>query len=458
MSLQLTACSLLLALASPPQAPAARAPAAAPVPDLERIATRVLPLGDSITQGGQGFASWRYPLWFSLAPLHDVDFVGSRSIVFGGDVPGNPDVARYPLYYSSFDRDHEGWWGIRTDQIDALAHSAALAARPDIVLVHLGTNDIGQFGASGVSNALANLPRILDHVRAVNPAARFFVAQLVPIGPGTGYFNNAALVDTYNQQLASLAPSWSTSASRVRVVDQNTGFDVATMMQSDGLHPNVLGEDRIAGIWLQALNASWVEPLPPTHRAVALADTGFESPALGDGGILEAPSGSAWRFGATSSAARGFWNPPESSYPGASGNGTPLGADGAQVLYLYNGGGASESAVAFQTLPTTLERGRTYTLTVAVGQRLATSGWSYGGFEVELLAGGERLAIARDTFVPSAGAFQDVTLSFGPVEANAPVAGGLERALGRALTIRLRITSSTPNSATDFDRVRLVAQ
>ena len=45
---------------------------------------RVMPLGDSITHGGEGYASWRYPLWQSLSVAGaNVDFTGSLDTVYG---------------------------------------------------------------------------------------------------------------------------------------------------------------------------------------------------------------------------------------------------------------------------------------------------------------------------------------------------------------------------------------
>lgn len=424
-------------------------------PAAQRLVPRLMALGDSITQGGQGFASWRYPLWSALSSVHAVDFVGSRSIVFGGDVPGNPNTLFYPSYYTSFDRDHEGWWGIRTDQVDALAYSAALAAQPDLVLVHLGTNDIGQFGPQGLNNAVFYLPRILDHMRAARPAARFFVAQLIPIGPGTGYFNHAPLIDLLNTEIASIVQERSTPASPIYLVDQHTGFDPVAHLQSDGLHPNVAGEIQMANVWNSALLANWIAPLPPTHRSASVTEGSFETPALAlDEQALEAPANFAWHFGATPGAARGIYNPGSSSYNGAGGGGTPQGAEGAQVLSLANVAGGNEAAVAYQTLATTFERGLTYTLRVAVGRRLRDNPHGpsvYGGFKIELLAGNTLLARAVDTLVPAAGTFEDVTL----VHASAPVPAAL---LGRALTVRLSTTSGAPLSATDFDDVRLIVQ
>src|SRR5215204_6437165 len=70
-------------------------------------ATKIMPLGDSITEAEGGHASYRYWLWKSLtqAGFNDIDFVGSRTGVFNG----SPQ-------FSDFDQNHEGHWGWRADE------------------------------------------------------------------------------------------------------------------------------------------------------------------------------------------------------------------------------------------------------------------------------------------------------------------------------------------------------
>lgn len=229
---------------------------------------RIMPLGDSITQGGQGYASYRYPLWFDLEQGgHVVDFVGQRDFIHGG----SPDPAWYPDYYTTFDRDHEGYWGWRTDEIAGIIHGATVAGQPDIVLIHLGTNDIGQMGAAGVTNADVYLRQIIGQIRSVTPAAVFLLAQVIPIGPGSSYYNHADQVAPLNAVIATIAADSNTIQSPNVLVDQNSGFDLDTMMQSDGLHPNLVGEAQMAGVWLAAL----IPLLTPAATPSTIPETGL---------------------------------------------------------------------------------------------------------------------------------------------------------------------------------------
>src|SRR6476469_5961300 len=65
-------------------------------------AVRVMPLGDSITQGDQFHSSYRRPLWKLISEQEmNIDFVGSGKLNFPQHLPPNPD----------FDLDNEGHWG-----------------------------------------------------------------------------------------------------------------------------------------------------------------------------------------------------------------------------------------------------------------------------------------------------------------------------------------------------------
>lgn len=241
--------------------------------------TLVMPVGDSITQGGLGHASYRYQLWFDLAFAgYSVDFVGQQDSIFGGGLP-NPDW--YPEYNTTFDRDHEGYWGWRTDQVANIILASATAAQPEIVLIHLGTNDVGQMGAAGVTNADMNLRLIIDRIRSVQPTVTILLAQVVPIGPGSSYYSNADQVGPLNTVIADIAADKDTIDSPVILIDQNTGFDLGTMMQSDGLHPNVAGEMQMADVWYATLVTILPPVNPPPNVMITVPSDGetFTAPA-----------------------------------------------------------------------------------------------------------------------------------------------------------------------------------
>lgn len=216
---------VLLGLALPFYPWAARARDEPPV--------RIMPLGDSITEGTSGDATWRYWLQKDLeAQGCAVDYVGSRR----GVVRGRPR-------FSDFDPDHEGHWGWTTGQVRARIDEWARAAKPDVVLVHLGTNDLGR----EPERIAANLDSILASLRAANPKVDVYLARLIP---AAGVPDE--VVGATNEAIARLAAERDRAGARVLLVDQHTGFD-PRVDSRDGVHPNESGEKKIARRWLEAL-------------------------------------------------------------------------------------------------------------------------------------------------------------------------------------------------------------
>jgi hypothetical protein len=197
-------------------------------------AIRIMPLGDSITQADSEHDSYRRPLFRTLAlEGHEVDFVGSLRSNHGGGPPRR-----------DFDLDHEGHWGWRVDQVLEKIEGWVEAAKPDVLLVHLGSNDV--FQRQSVSSTLEELSRLIDAVQRARPDASFLVARLIT----TAHPDPNSAIAELNEGILRLA-SKSTGRSTVSIVDLG-GFDAARMTY-DGVHPNAEGEIYLADRWLDAL-------------------------------------------------------------------------------------------------------------------------------------------------------------------------------------------------------------
>ena len=198
---------------------------------------RIMPVGDSITEASGSRDSYRRPLWHLLKDAGvDIDFVGSRSGNRDGEVP-NPD----------FDTDHEGHWGWKADRFlnnDNIANWSG-TYRPDVILIHLGTNDI--FGGQSVSSTIDEIGRIIDIVRDVNPRVMVLIATIIP----TSDPSRPSLVP-FNQAIPGLVGLKNQPDSPVLLVDQYSGFD-AEVDTYDGVHPDLSGETKMAQKWFDAL-------------------------------------------------------------------------------------------------------------------------------------------------------------------------------------------------------------
>jgi hypothetical protein len=189
---------------------------------------RIMPLGDSITHGVSGRASYRYDLWHAFqASACAVDFVGSQTSV--GDPPA-PDP--------NFDQDHQGHRGWRADELAVQTATWTQAAMPDVIVIHAGTNDIRQ-GQSNTST-IEDLRAIITNARSVISNVKFVLAQIIPAET----FRDAATQDL-NTRIAVLAGEMNTTQSPVILVDQFSEYTSA-IDNFDSLHPNFIGEAKMA--------------------------------------------------------------------------------------------------------------------------------------------------------------------------------------------------------------------
>ena len=116
---------------------------------VQAAVTRIMPLGDSITFGvgdesNGGYRGYLYQRLTSCG--YAVDFVGSQT---SGSIP---------------DPNHEGYPGWKAHEIRDNVYSWLRANPADIVLLHIGTNDIshGEY-TPGVT---AEIGQILDNIDA----------------------------------------------------------------------------------------------------------------------------------------------------------------------------------------------------------------------------------------------------------------------------------------------------
>jgi lysophospholipase L1-like esterase len=217
-------CGALIAvlLAAPPAVASQSTvePAADPV--------RVMPLGDSITQGGS-IGGYRLDLGTKLrAAGRSVDFVGSMT-----DGPGTMP-----------DRNHEGHPGWTIAQIDANVGNWLRTYTPRTILLHIGTNDM--YG-SDPAGAPRRLSALVDKITGQVPNADVFVSTIIPIR-----FADAT-VRNYNAAIVPMLRAKAAAGKRVHVVDMYPAVPISDL--PDGIHPNAAGYSKMATVWFNALRS-----------------------------------------------------------------------------------------------------------------------------------------------------------------------------------------------------------
>jgi lysophospholipase L1-like esterase len=188
-----------------------------------------------------------------------------------------------PLLLDTFDATlkaakldkHEGHGAYRTDQIagnllgvvpgsnvssnngghwlDGTASRPAIY--PQVVLLHIGTNDILQKVAPSV--AAANLDQTLKTLTDARPNAKVFVSTIIPMQDAA----KMPALKTYNQLLKDVVAKYKTAGKKVVLVDMYAQFvdasgNVRTGLYSDPVHPNRAGYDKIGDVFAAAVMAN----------------------------------------------------------------------------------------------------------------------------------------------------------------------------------------------------------
>ena len=113
-------------------------------------------------------------------------------------------------------------------------------------------------------------------------------------------------------------------------------------------------------------------------ESIPITNASFEDQVLADGAYNQ-NTGTEYDWTRKSSSTSvfslmvGVHNPPATIYTNAGGSGTPLGGDGTNTCFSIINNGYSGWVGAYQTTGSTFEAGYTYTLTAAVGIRLAST-------------------------------------------------------------------------------------
>lgn len=256
-------------------------------------ATHIMPLGDSITRGAGSDPidnGYRRPLYFKLIDDgYDFDFVGSYQ-------HGSPD----------FDRDHQGKYGIEAHSIALEIHQHLQDNPCQVVLLHIGTNDLRDAVEADIPGIVNDVEDILETIDVFDTNITVILARIINLEHHV--CPNSSLTSTFNEQLQTMAESRiATKGDKIIIVDMEcgAGIDYAGEMY-DTYHPNNDGYEKIAAVWHDTLVQVLPSPSDPlntwTPRSSGFS-YGLYAAAYGNGifvaagylgGILTSPDGIVW--------------------------------------------------------------------------------------------------------------------------------------------------------------------
>lgn len=209
---------------------------------------RIMALGDSITYGegstdGNGY---RLPLYNSLtAAGHNVTMVGSRTSGL---------MAQNAI---------EAWKGADVEYV-SYAANFSLWRRPNIILLHAGSNDLRY----SVENppyfdlTASRLGKLIDQITAACPDAVLFVAKIIQ-ARDVGSLQET--VRAYNVGVVKEVHERTAQGKRVVLVNMEDALTISDMI--DVAHPNDAGHAKIGAVWYkyitQVISAGLIsDPVP----------------------------------------------------------------------------------------------------------------------------------------------------------------------------------------------------
>ncbi|ROO87306.1 lysophospholipase L1-like esterase [Actinocorallia herbida] len=242
------------------------------LPGLVPESTRLMPLGDSITQGlnSSDSSGARDEI------QHDVGMITLEDLGLGGAaLPWSP-IAKRDLVGERCtgvgipDRDHEGWPGYTIDQIRQEASDAVPGMRPNIVTLMAGTNDMVR--DVDVADAPARLSAFIDQIFAGSPGVAIVVSLLTPSADPA----IQARISAYNAAIAPMIDQRTARGDRVLLVEP--ALTLADL--DDVVHPNDGGYRKLADAFgpgiKNVLALGWVqEPGPMTMTSLCSERNGY---------------------------------------------------------------------------------------------------------------------------------------------------------------------------------------
>ena len=189
----------------------------------------VMGLGDSITQGGESFQCYLFPLWEKLFTAgYSFDFIG-------------PNASKCRIGTLS----NSGFGGKNAEFLDAHIDSIYQKYPADFVLLHAGHNHFNT--ENPIEGIVKAQESIVQKILKINPDAKILIAKVITSGKLPKY----SYIPGLNKAITKMVRQM--NSKNVILVDQAKGFDWEKHTISDKVHPDSAGGEKMAEVWFSAL-------------------------------------------------------------------------------------------------------------------------------------------------------------------------------------------------------------
>ncbi|MEN8254544.1 MAG: GDSL-type esterase/lipase family protein [Verrucomicrobiota bacterium] len=229
---------------------------------------RIMPMGDSITHG-----------WYSGIDPNDLDSyrkvlkslldTNGYAIDFVGSLTNGGFADNQHEGHDEFHADHP------TSGKKLLGNIGGwMASSPaDVVLLHIGTNDLN----GGDTGTVAEVSAVIDEIFIANSNATIVLAQIIGVKDDPPL---QTAISTYNTDLNIMAQARIVAGDDLMVVDMENGagIDYDSPDMNDRLHPSQIGYDKMATNWFPVTTQAiarqlWRQNGPP-HIGSVSAEVG----------------------------------------------------------------------------------------------------------------------------------------------------------------------------------------
>jgi len=237
-------------------------------------AIRIMPLGDSITEGfcdQSNNCAWSDEIKFPhdgfgkegcASNTNDVNpgSKGYREFLRDRLIAAGVNATYVGSIHVVEDLAHEGHSGFTIFDIDYCIENADWLgkAKPDMILLHIGTNDAGLIQQP--KEMIANLEALLTRIYQELPeTTEVIVAQVIPTKEGThvDWDPSKPLVNDilaeYNAGIPAVVEEFHTEGKHISLVNMWNAVISPDEYDEFGLHPNPVAAERIAQIWYEKI-------------------------------------------------------------------------------------------------------------------------------------------------------------------------------------------------------------